>query len=258
MLSSIPVNSMHSPPGRLASPKDYFSTPINIQPEASTSTSTPDPTQDRLRVISGSSSTKASSKAAGPSSLTLQLRRYSNPPSTQPSREVSPMRPSEHPPIPEMTVTTPSPPAESDGAAPTAPTRLQNEHRKISQHLGRLPMPEILPTDMTPLLSNASLPTYTAGTPGSEPIARPEPRRTKSLSKRFRLTLSSSIDQAKTATQPSFWKDLVYRVFTSLPAVFLGVLLNVLDGVSYGMIMFPAGKIFDGFGPMGVSLFFVT
>lgn len=24
------------------------------------------------------------------------------------------------------------------------------------------------------------------------------------------------------------------------------------------MIMFPAGKIFDGFGPMGVSLFFVT
>ncbi|CAG8673033.1 12165_t:CDS:2 [Acaulospora colombiana] len=88
-------------------------------------------------------------------------------------------------------------------------------------------MPEILPTDTTPLLTNVSLPTYTAGSPGSEPIARPEPRRTKSLSKRFRLALSSSIDQAKSATQPSFWKSLVSRVFTSLPAVFLGVLLNV-------------------------------
>jgi len=40
--------------------------------------------------------------------------------------------------------------------------------------------------------------------------------------------------------------------------VFLGLLLNVLDGVSYGMILFPAGKIFDGFGPMGVSMFFMT
>ena len=42
-----------------------------------------------------------------------------------------------------------------------------------------------------------------------------------------------------------------------LPAVFLGLLLNILDGVSYGMILFPSGAIFDGFGPMGMSLFFV-
>ncbi|KAG8830293.1 hypothetical protein FRC17_005091 [Serendipita sp. 399] len=89
-------------------------------------------------------------------------------------------------------------------------------------------------------------------------VARPEPRRSKSLSRRFRLAMHSSIDTAKTAAKPGFWRSLLHRTLTSLPAVFLGLLLNILDGVSYGMIMFPAGKIFDGFGPMGVSLFFVT
>ncbi|KAH8111674.1 sulfate transporter family-domain-containing protein [Phellopilus nigrolimitatus] len=44
----------------------------------------------------------------------------------------------------------------------------------------------------------------------------------------------------------------------SVPAVLLGVLLNVLDGVSYGMIMFPANAVFPAFGGVGVSMFFVT
>ncbi|TKY89922.1 hypothetical protein EX895_001219 [Sporisorium graminicola] len=44
-----------------------------------------------------------------------------------------------------------------------------------------------------------------------------------------------------------------------LPAVILGMLMNVLDGVSYGMIMFPAAyPIFANFGGDGVSMFFVT
>ncbi|PWN52895.1 hypothetical protein IE53DRAFT_360421 [Violaceomyces palustris] len=44
-----------------------------------------------------------------------------------------------------------------------------------------------------------------------------------------------------------------------LPAVILGMLMNVLDGVSYGMIMFPASyPIFSSFGGDGVSMFFVT
>ena len=43
------------------------------------------------------------------------------------------------------------------------------------------------------------------------------------------------------------------------PAVILGMLMNVLDGVSYGMIMFPAAyPIFANFGGDGVSMFFVT
>ena len=43
-----------------------------------------------------------------------------------------------------------------------------------------------------------------------------------------------------------------------IPATILGLLLNVLDGVSYGMIMFPAGDIFMDFGSLGVSMFFMS
>ncbi|KAI0260384.1 sulfate transporter family-domain-containing protein [Gloeopeniophorella convolvens] len=44
----------------------------------------------------------------------------------------------------------------------------------------------------------------------------------------------------------------------AVPAVILGALLNVLDGVSYGMIMFPATGAFADLGAMGVSMFFVS
>ncbi|KAK8166743.1 sulfate transporter family protein-like protein [Phyllosticta citrichinensis] len=45
----------------------------------------------------------------------------------------------------------------------------------------------------------------------------------------------------------------------SLPAVFLGLLLNVLDGLSYGIILFPLGEpIFAKLGVDGLSMFFVS
>ncbi|KAF8883675.1 sulfate transporter family-domain-containing protein [Mucidula mucida] len=46
----------------------------------------------------------------------------------------------------------------------------------------------------------------------------------------------------------------------SVPAVLLGSLLNILDGVSYGMIIFPAYGIFDELhmAPLGVSMFFLS
>ncbi|KAJ7747683.1 sulfate transporter family-domain-containing protein [Mycena maculata] len=44
----------------------------------------------------------------------------------------------------------------------------------------------------------------------------------------------------------------------ALPAVVLGCLLNILDGVSYGMIIFPTSDPFADLGPMGVSMFFVS
>ncbi|KAI5999213.1 sulfate transporter family-domain-containing protein [Pisolithus albus] len=45
---------------------------------------------------------------------------------------------------------------------------------------------------------------------------------------------------------------------SSIPAVIFGVLLNILDGLSYGMIMFPASGVFTSLGGMGVSLFFLS
>ncbi|KAJ7280204.1 sulfate transporter family-domain-containing protein [Mycena rebaudengoi] len=44
----------------------------------------------------------------------------------------------------------------------------------------------------------------------------------------------------------------------SIPAVVLGCLLNILDGVSYGMILFPTTPPFSDLGPMGVSMFFMS
>ncbi|KAG6917412.1 hypothetical protein DXG01_002681 [Tephrocybe rancida] len=46
--------------------------------------------------------------------------------------------------------------------------------------------------------------------------------------------------------------------FKSIPAVLLGSLLNILDGVSYGMIIFPGTGVFSELGPMGVSMFFLS
>lgn len=53
-------------------------------------------------------------------------------------------------------------------------------------------------------------------------------------------------------------KAVVEPLFT-LPAVFLGVLLNLLDALSYGIILFPLGEeVFKDMGPDGVSMFYVS
>ncbi|KAI0821728.1 sulfate transporter family-domain-containing protein [Trametes gibbosa] len=51
---------------------------------------------------------------------------------------------------------------------------------------------------------------------------------------------------------------LLQDAVKSIPAVILGTLLNILDGVSYGMIIFPAAGVFYGLGGVGVSMFFIT
>ncbi|PGH36828.1 hypothetical protein GX50_00285 [[Emmonsia] crescens] len=53
-------------------------------------------------------------------------------------------------------------------------------------------------------------------------------------------------------------KGIVYPT-SLLPSVFLGLLLNVLDALSYGMILFPLGEpIFAHLGPDGISMFYVS
>ncbi|KAK9354512.1 sulfate transporter family-domain-containing protein [Lipomyces doorenjongii] len=52
--------------------------------------------------------------------------------------------------------------------------------------------------------------------------------------------------------------DILYQA-KYIPSVILGVLLNVLDGLSYGMILFPLGEpIFSALGPEGLSMFYVS
>ena len=44
-----------------------------------------------------------------------------------------------------------------------------------------------------------------------------------------------------------------------IPAVALGLLLNILDALSYGMILFPLGQpMFEKLGPDGISMFYVS
>ncbi|KAF8530074.1 sulfate transporter family-domain-containing protein [Hysterangium stoloniferum] len=73
--------------------------------------------------------------------------------------------------------------------------------------------------------------------------------------------VSFSATVAKHKSSP--WRDRIHlpsshTVIHAIPAVILGLLLNILDGVSYGMIVFPATGAFLGFGGTGVSMFFVT
>jgi SulP family sulfate permease len=55
------------------------------------------------------------------------------------------------------------------------------------------------------------------------------------------------------------WKNAVVAPAGYLPAVILGLLLNVLDALSYGMILFPLGQpIFESLGSAGISMFYIS
>ncbi|QEU62913.1 hypothetical protein KDRO_F08490 [Kluyveromyces lactis] len=54
-------------------------------------------------------------------------------------------------------------------------------------------------------------------------------------------------------------RDLMLRIFQYTPAVGLGLLLNILDALSYGMIIFPITEpLFSHLGPTGLSMFYVS
>ena len=59
-------------------------------------------------------------------------------------------------------------------------------------------------------------------------------------------------------TGKEVYENAVVQPVKLVPAVVLGLLLNILDGVSYGMITFPANAIFQDFGSVGVSMFFMS
>lgn len=53
--------------------------------------------------------------------------------------------------------------------------------------------------------------------------------------------------------------DLITWPLPYIPAVVLGLILNLLDGLSYGLIAFPVSiPIFDKFGPVGFSMYMLS
>nr|POE47718.1 uncharacterized protein c24h6.11c [Quercus suber] len=66
-------------------------------------------------------------------------------------------------------------------------------------------------------------------------------------------------------TDPESWNlraigsAVIVQPVQMVPAVFLGLLLNLLDALSYGIILFPLGEdAFADLGPDGVSMFYVS
>ncbi|EDO15931.1 hypothetical protein Kpol_480p18 [Vanderwaltozyma polyspora DSM 70294] len=64
--------------------------------------------------------------------------------------------------------------------------------------------------------------------------------------------------QSRELTSSSFaTKGL--ELLNYLPAAILGLLLNILDALSYGMIIFPITEpLFSGLGPTGISMFYIS
>lgn len=78
---------------------------------------------------------------------------------------------------------------------------------------------------------------------------------------------STSIENKDITGPPNYheikkFKSLSYcarQTIKYFPAAFLGVLLNLLDALSYGMIVFPITEpIFKDLGPAGLSLFYIS
>lgn len=72
-------------------------------------------------------------------------------------------------------------------------------------------------------------------------------------------TVFSVIIHPKSWDRRAIWREGIVRPVSLLPAVFLGLLLNILDALSYGMILFPLGEaVFSELGSDGISMFYVS
>lgn len=63
----------------------------------------------------------------------------------------------------------------------------------------------------------------------------------------------------KTWNPRTVWRKGILHPASLLPAVFLGLLLNILDALSYGTILFPLGQaVFEDLAADGIAMFYVS
>uniref|UniRef100_A0A0W0FIS6 Putative vacuole protein n=1 Tax=Moniliophthora roreri TaxID=221103 RepID=A0A0W0FIS6_MONRR len=192
-------------------------------------------------------------------------------PEENPSIRVS--RPSRPPPISKKSIRwDPKLGPQSRSHSPhTSPSETRSSESISSLFLPlSSPQPPVSSSETTPLLhtpdvseggGNGSSPSLY----GSIPVPLPKPDLHKLspgyISSKLFKKLSRRIDSARKLGQADVKQnllDLGKQSVRALPAVLLGCLLNILDGVSYGMIIFPTSDPFTTLGPMGVSMFFVS
>ncbi|KKK24843.1 hypothetical protein AOCH_006154 [Aspergillus ochraceoroseus] len=84
--------------------------------------------------------------------------------------------------------------------------------------------------------------------------SRALPRALSKISSSFR-----TLGHPKSWNGRAVWRHGIVYPASLLPSVFLGLLLNVLDALSYGMILFPLGEsIFSDLGSDGISMYYVS
>lgn len=138
------------------------------------------------------------------------------------------------------------------------PHNLHKETALITEDYDDLNAPNITETFKN---TQADTPT------GKDPLLSPVPSNMESMYGSMTSCSSTSMEE-KDITGPPNYHDI--RKFKSasycakqtskyFPAAFLGVLLNLLDALSYGMIVFPITEpIFKDLGPAGLSLFYIS
>ncbi|EEB94397.1 hypothetical protein MPER_06794 [Moniliophthora perniciosa FA553] len=142
--------------------------------------------------------------------------------------------------------------------------------REIRSSESASPLALSLPSETTPLLHTPVVSegggNGSSSSPyGSIPVPLPKPDLHRLspcyISSKLSKKLFRRIDSVRKLSQADVkqnFVDLGKQGVRALPAVMLGCLLNILDGVSYGMIIFPTSDPFTTLGPMGVSMYFVS
>ncbi|KAL8961563.1 MAG: hypothetical protein Q9193_001901 [Seirophora villosa] len=74
------------------------------------------------------------------------------------------------------------------------------------------------------------------------------------IARRLRTATASVLHPSK-----AVWKPALLKPASLIPPVILGLLLNILDALSYGMILFPLGQpVFADLGVDGISMYYVS
>ena len=247
----------HTPP--LSEPQTFSSTPSSIRADtvqlsgillSPPSTSLATHPSSEIKIDPSTPRT-----TPGPSALSVLIAESRagcpessmSPPRGGSSEKVSPERPSAPATARVLDHTRKDQTATEDNTSTATPRRCPQV-----QHLISDPRETVPPTsESAPLLGRTHHPipyTYTS------PPALP-PRKLDLLA---RLYSAFNVSRWVERPVPRSPCAVLRETLPTVPAVILGLLLNILDGVSYGMIIFPATGVFSGFGGTGVSMFFVT
>ncbi|PFH59011.1 hypothetical protein XA68_12916 [Ophiocordyceps unilateralis] len=124
----------------------------------------------------------------------------------------------------------------------------------------------VVATEETPLLDDAAFPDRFSDSPDIEGLKLSHGKTWfGKLTGRTRRVQGRALHAFAVAFNPrrwdrrAIWQNVFLGPVSCLPAVIVGLLLNILDALSYGMILFPLGKpLFAHLGSAGLSMYYVS